>query len=67
MALAISEYNDSRSPEDPKIDVVTGDTASDKSQSIALVSKFAHDDAVLMILGPTTSVKARRRPLWRMI
>lgn len=58
MKQAIEEANASGELGDVKLEIVEADSASDKGQTITLVSKFAQADNVLMILGPTTSLEA---------
>lgn len=57
MKLAIEEANASGKLGHNKLAVIEADTASDKGQTITLISKFAKSDNVLMILGPTTSAE----------
>lgn len=57
MKLAIKEANASGELGDVELNVVEGDTAGKKGQTITLVSKMAQSDDVLMILGPTTSIE----------
>ncbi len=57
MKLAIEQANASGALGDLKLEVVEGDTAGDKGQTITLVSKFAQSDNALMIIGPTTSIE----------
>lgn len=58
MKLAIEQANESGDLGDVKIEVVEGDSAGDKGQTVTLVSRFARSDNVLMIIGPTTSLEA---------
>ncbi|MEC7256936.1 MAG: ABC transporter substrate-binding protein, partial [Pseudomonadota bacterium] len=57
MKLAIDHANDSGELGDIKLDVIEGDSGSDKGQSITLVSRIAQNDDMLIILGPTTSLE----------
>ncbi|MCV0394890.1 MAG: ABC transporter substrate-binding protein [Rhizobiaceae bacterium] len=57
MKLAIEKANESGDLGDVELEVVEGDSAGDKGQTITLVSRFAQSDEVLMILGPTTSLE----------
>ena len=57
MKLAIEQGNESGKLGDVKLEVVEGDSASDKGQTITLVSRLAQDPALLMIIGPTTSLE----------
>ena len=58
MKLAIKQANDAGVLGSTKITYVEADSAGDKGQTITLVSKFAQNDNVLMILGPTTSLES---------
>jgi branched-chain amino acid transport system substrate-binding protein len=57
MKLAIEQANESGDLGDVKLEVVEGDSAGDKGQTITLVSRMAQRDNVLMIIGPTTSLE----------
>lgn len=56
--LAIEQANASGRLGDLKLEVIEGDTGSDKGQAITLTSKFTRSDNVLMILGLTSSLEA---------
>jgi branched-chain amino acid transport system substrate-binding protein len=57
MDLAIVEINESGFLGGAKLKVLIEDTASDKTQAITLVNRFATRDNALMILGPSSSVE----------
>ncbi|MWB78194.1 ABC transporter substrate-binding protein [Pseudooceanicola sp. 216_PA32_1] len=57
MKLAIQHANESGELGDVTLEVVEGDSASDKGQTITLVSRLAQNDDLLIILGPTTSLE----------
>lgn len=57
MKLAIEQANASGDLGDVTLEVVEGDSAGDKGQTVTLVSRFARSDNVLMIIGPTTSLE----------
>lgn len=57
MKLAIDHANESGELGDVTLEVVEGDSGSDKGQSITLVSRIAQNEDMLIILGPTTSLE----------
>ncbi|MGV6871942.1 ABC transporter substrate-binding protein [Pseudochelatococcus sp. B33] len=58
MRLAIEQAMERGELGDLTLEIVEGDSASEKGQTITLVSRMTQSDNVLMILGPTTSLEA---------
>lgn len=56
--LAAEEWNKDPKNADRQMKLVIEDTASERGQSMTLVSKLANRDNVLVILGPTSSIES---------
>jgi branched-chain amino acid transport system substrate-binding protein len=55
--IALDEVNQSGALGSAKLKLLIEDTASDKSQAITLVNRFASRDQALLVLGPSSSVE----------